>query len=175
MHGGIFRIIMNGLDWGIKCGFYNAIYFCMVAFRDTHYKSLYRSSLQVYLANTIHRYKYNIAYINVKKQQCQRAKKWLETGMPESIAYLRHIELIWWFYYRGYEVLKIREKDLDVEVVEYIVIHKICRSCFPFYKQNKKMIIIGRYRKGGLSCPLRFISPSMCDLSIIPLSCAGRV
>lgn len=38
------------------------------------------------------------------------------------MAYLRHIELIWLFYYRGYEVLQIREKDLDFEVMNYIVI-----------------------------------------------------
>lgn len=168
MQGGIFRIMMNGLDCGIRCGLYNAIYFCMVAFRDTHCQSLYRSSLQVCLANTIRSYKYGIADINIKKQQCQGARKWLETGMPESMAYLRHIELIWLFYYRGYEVLKIREKDLDVEVVGYIVIHQIGRSCFSFYKRNKKKMLIARHGKGGLSVPPRFISTStwvICPLS----------
>lgn len=44
--------------------------------------------------------------------------------MSQSMAYLRHIELIWLFYYRSYEILQIGEKDLDFEVMNYIVIHK---------------------------------------------------
>lgn len=44
--------------------------------------------------------------------------------MSQNMAYLKHTELIWLFYYRGYEILQVREKDLDFKVMNYVFIHK---------------------------------------------------
>lgn len=91
-------------------------------------------------------YKYGIACI--KTLQCQGGKKWVWTKISQSMAYLRHTELIWLFHYRGHEVLQIREKELDFEVMNYTVIHKKIQVVilFPVLQVKQEKILKNKWK-----------------------------